>query len=299
MKTKQPTKDFIYENVNESIIKLLEQGTVPWRMPWSSEFPVNLVSKKEYNGYNWWILMLEQMFKHYDSNVWATFKQITDAGGTVKKGEKSTMVVFWKMMKFESKDKVTRGKNKGKKKIETIPLLRYYNVFNMDQTEGIELKKVAREESVNNDAETIIKKYKEFIEINYGGSRAYYNPSKDYIQIPDRERFHADEHFYATHFHEMVHSTGHDQRLNRGLSVQFASEDYSKEELVAEMGSAYLCAKTGILPKTIENTASYIDGWLKELRNDKTMLVSAGGKAQKAIDFILEPKPKKEKLNEK
>jgi antirestriction protein ArdC len=287
---KKPTKDFIYEQVNQAIIKQLEQGSVPWRMPWKTDFPVNLVTKKEYNGYNWWILMIDQMVKHYESNVWATFKQIAEAGGAVKKGEKSTMVVFWKIMEFQSKDKVTKGKNKGKNKVDSVPLLRYYNVFNIDQTVGIELKNVKREFTVNDTAQWIITNFKSQLNMQYGGNQAFYNQDEDYIMIPDRHKFTKDEDFYAVHFHEMIHATGHPKRLGRfkeGERGFFGDEDYSKEELIAEMGSAYLCARSGILPKTIENSGAYIANWLKVLNDDKSLLVSAGGKAHKAAEFIM------------
>jgi antirestriction protein ArdC len=284
---KKAKNDFIYDAVNKQILDQLEKGNIPWRMPWKTNFPVNLISKKEYEGFNWWMLLIEQMVKGYKSNVWATFKQVTDKGGKVKKGEKSTMVIYWKILEIES---ATKKDKNGKPKIEKIPLLRYYNVFNLDQTEGIEIKAEDKVQNINLDAENIIEHYKEQITMKAGGNQAFYSPKEDYIQIPAREQFISDEGFYSTNFHEMVHSTGHKKRLNRfgdNYSAHFGSESYSKEELIAEMGSAYLCAKTGILPQTIENKGAYIQSWLKALKDDKTLLVSAGGKAQKAVEFIL------------
>lgn len=284
---KKAKNDFIYDAVNKQILDQLEKGNIPWRMPWKTNFPVNLISKKEYEGFNWWMLLIEQMVKGYKSNVWATFKQVTDKGGKVKKGEKSTMVIYWKILEIES---ATKKDKNGKPKIEKIPLLRYYNVFNLDQTEGIEIKAEDKVQNINLDAENIIEHYKEQITMKAGGNQAFYSPKEDYIQIPAREQFISDEGFYSTNFHEMVHSTGHEKRLNRfgdNYSAHFGSESYSKEELIAEMGSAYLCAKTGILPQTIENKGAYIQSWLKALKDDKTLLVSAGGKAQKAVEFIL------------
>lgn len=278
--------EFIYDSVNKQILSQLEQGNIPWRKPWKTDFPTNLISKNEYKGYNWWILMIEQMMKGYSSNVWATFKQVSEKGGKVKKGEKSTMVIFWKILEYQSK--LLKDK-KGNPKMEKLPLLRYYNVFNLDQTEGIKIKEEEYKIQLNDDAEQIIANYKKQIEMRSGGNRAFYSPKEDYLQIPNREKFISNDEFYATNFHEMTHSTGHKSRLNRfteTYSAHFGSESYSKEELIAEMGSAYLCARTGMLPSVVENAGAYIQSWLKALKDDKTLLVSAGGKAQKAVEFI-------------
>lgn len=280
------SNEFIYDSVNKLIIEQLEKGQIPWRMPWKSDFPMNLVSKREYEGFNWWLLMVAQLARGYKSNVWATFKQISQAGGYVKKGEKSTMVVFWRVLEFESK---TRKDKKGKPAIDKVPLLRYYQVFNIDQTEGVNIKNSEFVRTDNLEADKIIEKYQEQIRISYGGNSAYYSPKEDYIQIPQRKQFVSDDYYYSTHFHEMTHSTGHESRLKRFSteSEPFGSESYSKEELVAEMGSAYLCAKTGILTNVVENKTAYIQSWLSALKDDKTLLVAASGKAQKAVNFII------------
>ena len=176
---------------------------------------------------------------------------------------------------------------------DKIPLLRYYYVFNLDHTTGITQKEEVKAPVLNDSAEELIKKYSKECEIKYGGSHAFYRPTDDFIQIPDRKQFTSDDEFYATNFHEMTHSTGHTKRLNRygeKYEAHFGDKSYSKEELIAEMGSAYLCAKTGMLPSVIENTGAYIQSWLRALENDKTLLVSAGGKAQKAVEFIQDPK---------
>lgn len=282
--------DFIYDEVNKKIFEQLEKGEVPWRKPWKSDFPINLASKRHYEGFNVWILLYEQEKHDYKSNVWASFKQISSAGGSVKKGEKATMVIYWKILEFESATK--RDKN-GKPKIEKVPLLRYYYVFNLDQTKGIDYKTIVKEKEVNLSAEKIIKKYKKQVKFLEGGDRAFYSPTLDYIQLPLRKNFLSDNEYYATNFHEMTHSTSHATRLNRDIAqvdFHFGDQLYSKEELVAEMGSAYLCAKTKILPAVITNTGAYIQSWLKALKNDKTLLVSASGKAQKAVNYILDVK---------
>jgi antirestriction protein ArdC len=285
--------EFIYDKVNEMVFKELEKGIIPWKKPWKTSFPINMVSKKEYEGFNWWLLMITQETESYKSNVWATFKQIAEAKGSVKKGEHSTMIIYWKILEFETKEVDAKT---GKNKVDQIPMLRYYNVFNLDQTEGLKVEEVKPLES-NLTAEKVISNYAKQISIKYGGIRTFYSPKEDYIQIPDKQSFYGIAEFYATNFHEMTHSTGHKSRLNRfdenkEYNHTFGSEDYSKEELIAEMGSAYLCAKTKILPATVKNTSAYIQSWLKALKNDKTLLISAGGKAQKAVDYILkQPSP--------
>lgn len=282
--------EVIYDIVNKTIFTELEKGNIPWKRPWTTRLPVNLVSKHEYRGFNWWVLMLTQEMKQYKSNIWASYKQIADKGGKVKKGEKATDIIYWKLLEVNTKyiDKKT-----GKNRIEKIPLLRYYRVFNLDQTIDIKIKKEEYKAEINTTGDEIINNYKKQIDIRYGGSEAFYQPREDYIQIPIRSDFKGDSEFYATHFHEMTHSTGHEKRLNRfkednDIDSLFGSQSYSKEELVAEMGSAYLCAKINILPTVVKNKTAYIQSWLKVLKNDKTLLISAAGKAQRAVNFILQ-----------
>lgn len=279
--------DFIYETVNGIIIKQLEKGIIPWKKTWkSSQFPINLETKKNYNGFNFWLLLIMQSEKQYTSNVWATYRQIINAGGQVKKGEKSTMIVYWKVLEFLSK---TKKDKHGKPKKEKIPLLRYYNVFNLDQTTGIELKGDYRVVEANTEADAIVGTYSKEVRIEYGHNEPYYSPKNDFIAMPDKGNFDSDNEFYATLFHEMIHSTGHHTRLKRFETDEvtpFGSESYSKEELIAEMGSAYLSAHTNILPTVLENTGAYIKGWLGRLNDDKSLLISAAGKAQKAVEYI-------------
>lgn len=281
----------VYDVINSRIMELLEQGTVPWRKPWNAEsnIPKNLISKKDYRGLN--VFLLSCM--PYSSPYWLTFKQVQDRGGYVRKGEKSTPVVFWKWI--DKKDADTQDDEitgtKGK-----VPLLRYYSVFNLDQVDGIkapEPEGVIKEFNPIQKTDEIIAAMPLRPDIKYGGNRAYYSPSNDYIQLPHQHTFQSPEEFYSTAFHELAHATGHISRVGRKSILEpsyFGSHEYSKEELVAEMGAAFLCGHNGIDNRTIQNSAAYIQGWLRKLKDDKTLLIHAAAQAQKAADFILNRK---------
>ncbi|WP_243375516.1 zincin-like metallopeptidase domain-containing protein [Geotalea sp. SG265] len=274
----------VYEVINNRIMELLEQGTVPWRKPWNAEsnMPKNLINKKHYRGINVFLLACMP----YSSSYWMTFKQVQDKGGHVKKGEKSTPVIFWKWL--DRNDAEDNDATTGK-----IPLLRYYSVFNLEQCEGITAPKPL--ETVNEfgsigKAEEIIANMPLLPEIKYGGNRAYYSPALDYVQLPSQNSFDSAEEYYSTAFHELTHATGHAKRVGRKSILEpsyFGSHEYSKEELVAEMGAAFLCGYCGIEQKTIKNSAAYIQGWLKELKNDRTLLIHAAAQAQKSADYII------------
>jgi len=272
----------VYEIVTDRIIGMLENGVVPWQKSWTTadSAPVNLVSKKNYRGLNVWLLGSAG----YASPYWLSYKQATELGGQVRKGEKSTMVVFW--TQFETLDKAS-----GKKK--NIPLLRYYNVFNVQQVDGIEYPKPEDTKKIDfcriAEAEKLVVNMPQKPTILHGEQRAYYNRASDYVNMPQKDSFDKEENYYSVLFHELTHATGHESRLGRLQdSVSgFGSTSYAKEELVAEMGASYLCATAGIVDRTIDNSAAYIANWLTALKNDKKLVVSAAGKAQKAVDFIL------------
>lgn len=277
----------VYEVINNRITELLQQGTVPWRKSWhaASNYPKNLLSKKEYQGINHFLLSAMP----YSSPYWLTFKQVQDKGGHVIKGSRSTPVIFWKFLDRKDAD-VSEGQEGRTGK---IPLLRYYSVFNLDQVEGISAPP-APEAAINSFtpieiAEQIISGMPLRPDIRHGGNEACYSPMLDYVKLPEPSAFQTPEEYYSTAFHELTHSTGHASRVGRKGVLEpsyFGSHHYSKEELVAEMGAAFLCGLTGIDHKTIENSAAYIQGWLKVLKNDKTLLVHAAAQAQKASDFI-------------
>jgi len=267
----------VYEIITEKIIKKLEEGTVPWCKPWNSTGQaVNWKTQKPYRGINAFML---------DPGEYATFKQIQDAGGKVKKGAKGHIIVFWKWLEVEDEET-------GEKK--TIPFLRYYKGFEINtQVEGLQSKR--KDEQYDHDpieaAEKIIEGYQDGPPVTFAPGKAFYRPTTDMISVPALSDYHKPEEFYSTIFHEMVHSTGHHSRLNRkGVAKQaaaFGSETYSKEELIAEMGAAMLCGVAGIDNSTIDNSAAYINGWLRKIKKaDKKLVVHAAGAAQRAADYI-------------
>jgi len=270
----------VYDIVTDRIVKALEAGTVPWHRPWVGGEPTNLVSKKPYRGVN--ILLLG--WQKYASPYWVTFNQARKLKGYVKAGEKGTPVVFWKVSSRE----ITRDDGTVVKKSF---ILRYYTVFNTDQCVGLEVPALANREVLPiAAAEEIVSGYKGAPEVSMGGGRACYSPTTDRIEMPLHGKFESDEAYYATLFHELSHSTGHKSRLNRETleeMVTFGSENYSREELVAEMSAAFLCANAGIENITLDNSAAYIAGWLKKLKSDTKMVVIAAGQAQKSADHIL------------
>lgn len=267
-------KKTVYDIVTEKIQDKLKAGVVPWRQPWLNKGAVSWKNQRPYRGIN--IMLL-------DPGEYATFKQIQEAGGKVKKGSKSNLVVFWKWIRKEEEE---TGE------ITEYPYLRYYNVFEINtQVEGLESKR--KEKTFEHDpvkqAEKIIKGYKDKPEIKFNGGRAYYRPSEDFISVPPLKDYPNKHEYYSTLFHESIHSTGHKKRLNRqGITelAGFGSDIYSKEELVAEIGATMLCGVAGIYNHTIDNSASYINSWMRRLKEDSKLIVYAAAAAQKAADYI-------------
>lgn len=275
--------DKIYDMITQSIIDQLEKGYVPWQRPWKGGLPMNLISKKPYRGINTFLLGSTG----FTSPFWLTFKQASEKGGKIKKGSTGYPIVFWNYVNKKTKDIDDDAEIKKK-----IPFLRYYTVFNLDQCEGIEPPEgfEDREFTKIEAPETIVENMPQRPVIHHGKPRAYYSPTNDLINMPRPETFMGDEEYYSTLFHELVHSTGHKTRLNRHEKIadhMFGSKDYSKEELVAEMGSAFLCGVSEIVPTVIDNQAAYISSWLKKFQSDKKILIQAAAQAQKAADFIL------------
>ncbi len=273
----------VYEIITEKIIKQLESGVAPWRKPWTCQTPANLVTQKEYRGLNVFNLASQGFL----SRFWLTFNQATKLGGRIRKGEKSSPVVFWNV----GEDAETTSQD-GTKETSRRFMLRYYSVFNFSQTEGIDIPaSLLQETRTDNPIETC-----EEIVANMPNppafeqsDKAWYSPSKDVVGMPARGLFHSSEEYYATEFHELGHSTGHAKRLHRenfDNPVSFGSESYSKEELIAEMTAAMLCGVAGIEQNTLENSAAYLKTWITRLKSDSRLLVSAASQAQKAADFI-------------
>lgn len=269
-----------YDRITERIIALMEQGTVPWHKPWSIQtgLPRNLVTQKPYRGINTFLLMS----MGYESPNWLTFRQAVQLGGSVKKGEKSCPVVFWKPLQVTDEESDETRK---------IPFLRLYHVFNVAQCEGLKNVPTADGSAFAvTEAAEIVANMPERPAIKHGMTAAYYSPPADTVGMPDARRFKTEEAYHASLFHELVHSTGHEKRLKRQSIMErngFGSDPYCKEELVAELGSAFLCGQAGIVERTIDSSAAYIENWLERLKDDKTLVVYAAAQAQKAADFIL------------
>ena len=275
----------VYQIVTERIIEQLEKGCAPWQKPWSIEAPKNLISKKAYRGINTLLLAGSP----YKSPYWLTYKQAAQLGGHVCKGAKSTIVVFWKMLeKKRTQEQVEQDTKAGQ-----IPLLRYYRIFNSEQCDGISASVPANNKppvSPIDECERLSESMPNPPKLEHGGARAFYSPSLDKVQMPIRDSFTDAQAYYSTLFHELTHSTGSKSRLDRGLSDSlrpFGSEDYSKEELVAEIGAAMLCGVAGIdNAGTLNRSASYLETWLERLRGDSKLVVHAAAQAQKAADYI-------------
>lgn len=292
------TKFDIYQEVTDRIIQQLEQGIIPWHKPWKMtgvsikgatdlrKLAYNRVTKTAYSALN---QMLLSRVGEY-----ASYKQWQDLGGKIKKGAKAEIVVFWKWL-----ENVTKDESTNEEKLVKIPYLRYYQVFHIDDVDGVkpltfEEVKTPEETSFTPEeqAEELMDEYtdREQIKICYGGNSAFYAPAQDYIQLPERFQFgkKASE-FYSTAFHEIVHSTGSKKRLARpDFVTSFGTESYSKEELVAEIGAAGLLHLLNIETEdTFTNSVAYIQSWVKRLKDDKKMIVQASSKAEKAVRYII------------
>ena len=276
----------VYEIVTTRILDQLQKGTVPWRKPWSTitAEPRNLITNKRYRGINVFLLGGHRFASPY----FLTFKQALERGGAVKKGERGCPIVFWKWHPQEEDSAEEIGP--GRKPV--APVLRYYTVFNVEQCEGVPSPAVETRRPFEPlpECERRVRGMPTPPRLEHGGAQAFYRPSTDTVMLPPSERFNSRELYYSTLFHELTHSTGHESRLGRkGITdaILFGSHEYSREELVAEMGAAFLCGHCGIDAATLTESTSYIAGWLRALQNDTRMVVLAAAQAQKAADLIL------------
>lgn len=289
---KQGPRRDVEAEVTGKIIAALERGTVPWHKPWTGGglFPTSVATGRPYRGINTWLLTLAAAEGGYASPYWMTFKQAQEYGGTVRKGERGTLVVFWKLLKIAD-DTAEDG-------VKRVPMMRHYFVFNLEQTDDVKLpprfsvNEDEREPVVVSEAlADVIEGYVDGPTIEHRTSdRAYYMPTTDVVTLPQLDQFEAEGGYAETVLHELVHSTGHASRLGRfaktGEPQHFGSERYAREELLAEMGAAILAAEHGI-EVDFENTAAYVASWLKALRDDKALVIRAAQAAQKAVDRIV------------
>jgi antirestriction protein ArdC len=283
--------DSIHRMVTDRMMAALERGTVPWQKPWKARDgrPTSMTTGQPYRGVNVFLLGLAAAEEDYRSRYWGTYRQITQLGGQVRRGEHSTLVVFWKPVEIADRDPQT-----GELSAKQVPVLRYYRVFNATQADDLPDRFHAAPEH-----DTRIRAPQAMLDGYLGagpvlrhvaGDRAAYQPASDTIRLPLRPQFRSAEHYYATAFHEAAHSTGHPSRLDRpGIAAfdHFGSDRYAREELVAEMTSSVLCAEAGIdNPELFDNSAAYIAGWLSALNNDRSLVIAAAAQAQRACDLI-------------
>lgn len=276
MTTKQ--RRDVYQDVTDRIVEALEAGTVPWRKPWKSRGGPYSLDGRKYRGVN--VFLLELM--PFSDPRWGTYKTIQKHGGQVRAGEKGTHVILWKPVRPKDADEEDDT-------VRPYILLRDYVVFNAEQADGLpELEHDdEREHTPIQAAEAIVEGYETRPPIHYGKNQAAYSPLLDCVYMPDAETFESEEAFYSTLFHELTHSTGHESRLKRIEPAIFGSDPYAREELVAEMGAAMLAGIAGLETHNGEQSAAYIAGWLKALKNDKKLVVKAAAAAQKAADLML------------
>lgn len=288
---KNVSKPNVYQTVTDRIFSSLEQGIIPWEKPWTvptyagGPFPRNFRTGRPYRGVNVFLLWSTP----FSSPFWLTFKQARALGGTVRKGEKGSPIVFYKQLGKEEQ------KEEAVEKTRSSFVLASYTVFNVEQCDGLTLPEVlpsTEPDVLEQDAtcEALVNAWQNRPAMALTGDkerRAYYCPATDTVHMPARFRFPEPALYYSTLFHELVHSTGHESRLKRAFGEKFGDELYSKEELIAETGAAFLCALAGIVNEHTErNTAAYISQWMERLRKDNRLIVQAAAAAQKAVDLI-------------
>lgn len=282
-------KNDVYQIITNHILEMMDHSTGKWKMPWHNATiqPVNVETGKPYHGINVLSLWCASLKKGYTTGYWGTFKQWKTKGASVRKGEKACPVVFYKPLEREE----TNPKTGETELVETY-VARLYWAFNADQVEGWQapaLPSTGEAETVH-AAERFVTYSKARI-VHQGGS-AFYCPSKDAITMPPREWFFAThtssatENYYSALFHELTHWTGHQNRLDRNLTTRFGKESRAMEELVAELGAAFLCVQLGISPTPREDHAAYLAGWLQALKNDKRAIFAAASKASQAVDYL-------------
>ncbi|HWR53976.1 MAG TPA: zincin-like metallopeptidase domain-containing protein [Bryobacteraceae bacterium] len=281
----------VYTRVTERIISDLEQGIRTWLKPWHVEHTAGRITKPlrhngtPYRGMNILLLWGEAMAKGYAAPIWMTYKQAQELKGNVRKGEHGSLVVYANSItKTETNDQ-------GEDTEREIPFMKGYTVFNVEQVDGLPQHYYAQPENPLPLSERIENADRFMTHtgaiIHYGGNRAFYAPSRDIVQLPPFEAFRDKESFYATVCHEMTHWTSHKTRLDRDFSAKrFGDSGYAREELVAELGAAFLCAELGITPEVRSDHADYLGHWLTVLKEDKRAIFSAAAHAQRAADYL-------------
>lgn len=290
--TNETPRQDVYSRITNQIIEALEQGVKPWTQPWNAAHAAGHVSRplrhngQPYAGINVLTLWASAMTAHYAAPIWMTFKQAIELGGHVRKGEKGSPVVYADTMRRTETDDAT-----GDETERAIPFLKAYTVFNVEQIEGLPEHLHALAHASRNPDERIAGAESFFAatraDIRHGGDCAYYSPTLDYIQMPPFEAFRDAQAYYATLAHEATHWTRHTTRLDRDFGrKKFGDDGYAREELVAELGAAFLCADLGLRLEDRADHAAYIGNWLSVLKEDKRAVFAAAAHAQRAADYL-------------
>lgn len=282
----------IYERITNRIVADLEQGVRSWVKPWNAEHMAGRITRPlrwngtPYSGINIIMLWAESVAKGYSAPLWMTYRQAQELGGQVRKGEQGSLVVYAsRFIKTET------NADTGDETEREIPFLKGYTVFNTEQIDGLPAHYCARVEPVLDNVQRSAQADAFFANtgasVRHGGNRAVYTVQLDYVQMPPFESFRNNESYYATLGHEVTHWTRHPSRLDRDFGrKRFGDEGYAMEELVAELGAAFLCADLGLAPEPREDHAAYISSWLKVLKNDKRAIFTAASHAQRAVDYL-------------
>lgn len=271
----------VYQAVTDSIIAELEKGAIPWVKPWSADSTAdrNVINNKPYQGINRMILGMSSMIKGYDAPIWGSFQQFQQLGYNIKKGEKGTQIVFYKPVSTQ------KELANGEVENNSYSVLKAYWIFNINQSDAPVTKLAPEDVKPFNtimECENTISK--SGASIQHGGDGAFFAPSLDKINLPNKTAFNSEENYYATAFHELVHWSGAKSRLDRDLSGKYGNPAYAFEELIAEIGAAYLCADHRLQGEL--RHAGYIQSWLKACREDNKAIFKAAALAQKAADYI-------------
>lgn len=276
----ETTSRDVYKIITENIIRSLEKGVVPWRKPWTDKtVPRNFISGNKYRGIN--AIILSSL--GFSSNLFLTYGQVKQLQGSIKRNEKAQLVVY--LVRPEDED--------------SKPYFRYYRVYNISQCDGLEDAKAPDlSKEITLKCDEVYTKMKDKPDLIFQEQSAFYDPMQDVINMPKEDSFETTDGYYATLFHELVHSTGHHKRLERKDLIEmseFGSDSYSHEELVAEIGAWFLMSHTGIIGFQEKQSAAYINSWIKKFKNDRRFIFTASSQAQKAVDFILGTSPTSEK----
>jgi antirestriction protein ArdC len=291
------TRPDVYTRITSDIVTQLEAGVRPWHQPWNAKHAAGGITRplrnngQPYQGVNILVLWLTAFQKGYACPIWLTFNQAKEVGGFVKKGEHGATVVY-----ANSFEKTGTDSETGEETTERIPFLKAYTVFNAEQVEGLPGHYYALAQTQKNLAERMEHAEAFFAatraDTRHGGNRAFYSPSQDYIQMPPFESFENRETYYSTRAHESIHWTKHENRLNRSFdSKRFGDDGYAMEELVAELGAAFVCADLGLTPEVMPEHAAYLNAWLKVLKADKRAIFTAASHASRAAEFLHKLQP--------